>query len=89
MAIRHDLEDWQDRAACRGPQADAFFPPSAGERKEDRARRELLAKSICRACRVCSDCLEYSLKIREQHGIWGGLSETERKALLEKRNPGR
>ncbi|MHB8319271.1 MAG: WhiB family transcriptional regulator [Acidimicrobiales bacterium] len=89
MAVRHDLEDWQERAACRGPQASAFFPPSVGERKEDRSRRESLAKSICHACRVSSDCLEYAIKIREQHGIWGGLNETERMVLLEKRHSAR
>ena len=76
---------WQAKASCRGPQAAVFFPPSHPERKDERAEREELAKDICRACSVCKPCLEYALQIREPHGIWGGLNEAERKAVLEGR----
>lgn len=81
---RHD-ESWQSAAACRGPSASAFFPPAAGERKEDKARREATAKAICAACPVRIECLEYALEIREPHGIWGGLNESERRILLARR----
>ena len=80
-------ESWQARAACRGPQAEVFFPPSRLERKEERLVRERHAKTICRTCPVRPDCLQYALRIREPHGIWGGLNEAERKQLLER--PGR
>jgi WhiB family redox-sensing transcriptional regulator len=64
-----------------------FFPPSHVERKEERLGRERAAKSICRSCSVREECLEYALRIREPHGIWGGLNETERKQLLDRTFP--
>jgi len=76
---------WQMKAACRGPQAVVFFPPTHAERKEERAEREERAKAICAGCAVQRPCLEYALRIREPHGIWGGLNELERKALLARR----
>jgi WhiB family redox-sensing transcriptional regulator len=76
---------WQDKASCRGPQAAAFFPPTHAERKDERAEREERAKQICATCSVRKPCLEYALQIREPHGIWGGLNELERKALLARR----
>ena len=80
-SLRND-DVWQHRAACRGPQASVFFPPAQFERKEDKVARELRAKEICRQCPVREPCLTYALKIREPHGIWGGLNELERKQLL-------
>ena len=75
-------ETWQIRAACRGPQASVFFPPPQFERKDEKLDRERRAKDICTSCSVRKECLEYAVRIREPHGIWGGLNETERKALL-------
>ncbi|NDH97270.1 MAG: WhiB family transcriptional regulator, partial [Actinobacteria bacterium] len=40
-----------------------------------------IAKGICEECCVRDECLDYAMKIREPHGIWGGLSETERRHL--------
>jgi WhiB family redox-sensing transcriptional regulator len=77
-------EAWQARAACRGPQAAVFFPPTHAERKEDKAAREARAKEICATCTVRGACLEYAIRIREPHGIWGGLNEVERKQLSER-----
>jgi len=77
-------EAWQARAACRGPQAAVFFPPTHAERKEDKAAREARAKEICASCTVKGACLEYAIRIREPHGIWGGLNELERKQLSER-----
>ncbi|MDA8343659.1 MAG: WhiB family transcriptional regulator [Acidimicrobiales bacterium] len=79
------LDSWQVRASCRGPQAEVFFPPNRAERKEEKAARERRAKEICRSCPVRKPCLAYALRIREPHGIWGGLNETERRNLLERR----
>jgi WhiB family redox-sensing transcriptional regulator len=84
MVANRGEETWQARASCRGPQAGVFFPPSRVERKEERLIRERAAKAICRVCSVKHDCLEYALRIREPHGIWGGLNEAERKQLLER-----
>jgi len=73
---------WQDRAACKGPQSRVFFPPSHLERKDEREAREQRAKAICATCPVRIECLDYAIEIREPHGIWGGLNELERKAVL-------
>ena len=75
-------ELWQAKAACRGPQSSIFFPPSNFERKDDRVEREERAKAICAGCSVRRPCLDYAIRIREPHGIWGGLNEIERRSLL-------
>ncbi len=59
-----------------------FFPPAHFERKDDREAREVRAKSICAGCAVRHECLDYALRIREPHGIWGGLNEAERRPLI-------
>ena len=84
MSAQRVDDDWQLRAACRGPQATVFFPPGTFERKEEKLNREVRAKEICRTCPVKRSCLDYAISIREPHGIWGGLNEVERKAILEK-----
>lgn len=61
-----------------------FFPPSTFERKDEKAEREQRAKEICQSCSVRKECLSYALRIREPHGIWGGLNEVERRALFVK-----
>ena len=80
MSAQQSFDAWQAKAACRGPQAVVFFPPPQFERKVDRLERERRAKAICAEC---SDCLDYSIQIKEPHGIWGGLNEHERRALAE------
>lgn len=82
MSALRTEEMWQVKAACRGPQAVVFFPPAQFERKDEKAERERRAKAICTDCSVQGDCLDYALRIREQHGIWGGLNEVERKTLI-------
>jgi WhiB family redox-sensing transcriptional regulator len=76
---------WQLKAACRGPESRAFFPPTWPERRDERDARENRAKAICNSCAVRVACLEYALQIREPHGIWGGLTENERRAVLDRR----
>lgn len=76
---------WQFEAACRGEDAALFFAPNYFERREEKAGREAKAKVFCTRCPVKSECLEYALRIREPHGIWGGLNEIERRALLRER----
>lgn len=82
MSALRTEETWQLKAACRGPQAIVFFPPAQFERKDEKLEREQRAKMICAQCSVRKECLDYAIAIREQHGIWGGLNEAERKALL-------
>jgi WhiB family redox-sensing transcriptional regulator len=76
---------WQGTALCRGNHSHLFFPPSTVERKEERERRELKAKAICSVCPVKSECLDFALLIREPYGIWGGLTEAERRQHLSRR----
>jgi WhiB family redox-sensing transcriptional regulator len=75
-------ETWHIKAACRGPESALFFPPSLPERREDREAREARAKQICFECHVRQECLDFAVRVREPHGIWGGLTETERRRLL-------
>lgn len=82
MSVQTTEELWQVRAACRGPQAAVFFPPTTVERKDEKEEREARAKAICADCGVRTSCLEYAIRIREPHGIWGGLNELERKQLM-------
>jgi WhiB family redox-sensing transcriptional regulator len=82
VSVLHAEELWQAKAACRGPQTALFFPPSHFERKDDKETRERQAKAICATCPVKRPCLDYALRIREPHGIWGGLNEVERRSLL-------
>jgi WhiB family transcriptional regulator, redox-sensing transcriptional regulator len=86
MSAQTTEELWQIKAACRGPQAAVFFPPAQFERKDEKEEREERAKAICQMCSVTKPCLEYALKIKEPHGIWGGLNELERKQLLTRRS---
>jgi WhiB family transcriptional regulator, redox-sensing transcriptional regulator len=64
---------WQDRALCAQTDPEAFFPEKGGSTRE--------AKKVCRGCEVRADCLEYALDHDERFGIWGGLSERERRRL--------
>ncbi|WP_269324936.1 WhiB family transcriptional regulator [Rhodococcus pyridinivorans] len=56
-----------------------FFPPT-DERQHERARRERIAKKICAECPVLSPCRQYAIAVNEPYGIWGGMSESERRA---------
>ncbi|MFE2925609.1 WhiB family transcriptional regulator [Streptomyces goshikiensis] len=72
---------WQLRAACRNLGPEPFFHP-AGERGEDRDERDEAAKRVCAGCPVRTACLEHALRTRESFGVWGGLTEEERRTLL-------
>jgi len=64
---------WQERALCAQTDPEAFFPEKGGSTRE--------AKRICTGCEVRGECLEYALQKDERFGIWGGLSERERRRL--------
>jgi WhiB family redox-sensing transcriptional regulator len=70
-----DIEDlgWQDLALCAETDPEAFFPEKGGSTRE--------AKRVCRNCEVRAECLDYALRHEIRHGIWGGMSERERRRL--------
>lgn len=76
---------WQDRAACKGMDPVVFFGPEHAETVKEKRDREDSAKAVCARCPVRAECLEYALEAKEPYGIWGGITEVERKALLRKR----
>jgi WhiB family redox-sensing transcriptional regulator len=70
--------DWRHKAACLGEDPELFFPigntgPAVLEIKE--------AKAVCRRCEVAATCLRWALDTDQDAGLWGGLSEDERRAL--------
>lgn len=81
QAFTHDLwaagdeeeQEWQERALCAQTDPEAFFPEKGGSTRE--------AKKICVGCEVKDECLEYALANDERFGIWGGMSERERRRL--------
>ena len=77
--------EWRERAACLEYPAVIFFGLDDSETPAERRSREDRAKGICAGCEVRQECLEYALATREPYGIWGGLTEIERKARLRGR----
>lgn len=69
-------EDWQERALCAQTDPEAFYPDKGGSVRE--------AKRICQGCDVRAECLEYALAHDERFGIWGGMSERERRKLKKR-----
>jgi WhiB family redox-sensing transcriptional regulator len=69
-------QEWQERALCAQTDPEAFFPEKGGSTRE--------AKRICLGCEVRSECLGYALEHDERFGIWGGLSERERRKLKKR-----
>jgi len=68
---------WQDYANCRGADADLFFPERGASTRK--------AKAICNACEVKGECLDYAIVNGEKFGIWGGMSERERRRVRRQR----
>lgn len=74
--------DWRHRAACRDEDPELFFPigntgPALLQIEE--------AKQVCRRCEVVEDCLAWALESGQDAGVWGGLSEDERRTLKRRR----
>ena len=65
--------EWQAKALCSQTDPEAFFPEKGGSTRD--------AKKVCHECEVKVECLEYALANDERFGIWGGLSERERRKL--------
>ncbi|HVE92200.1 MAG TPA: WhiB family transcriptional regulator [Actinomycetota bacterium] len=78
--------DWRADAVCKGMDPEIFFSPDQFETKQDKDDREAVAKEACGRCPVREPCLDYSYKAGERYGIWGGLTEQERRALARRRS---
>jgi WhiB family transcriptional regulator, redox-sensing transcriptional regulator len=74
-------ESWRDRAACRSEDSELFFPVGASGPVLLQIAE---AKTVCRSCPVVPQCLEAALLVAAS-GVWGGLSEDEREAVLRDR----
>jgi WhiB family redox-sensing transcriptional regulator len=70
------VKDWMSEAACRGTEPDELFVPGAAQNR---------AKAVCFGCPVRTECLADALDNRTEFGIWGGMTERERRALLRRR----
>ncbi|WP_343245011.1 WhiB family transcriptional regulator [Streptomyces sp. SID14478] len=69
-------DTWWERAECRTADPETLFVEGAAQ---------VAAKRICSACPVRTECLSHALDQRIEHGVWGGLTERERRALLRRR----
>ena len=72
-----DPQDWKAKANCMGVDPDLFFPERGMSTRE--------AKEVCRGCVVREDCLEFAIANGEKFGIWGGMSERERRRVRRAR----
>lgn len=71
-------ENWQSKGACIGEDPELFFPIG----KTGPAQLQIEeAKRVCRRCEVREKCLEWALEMKQDHGVWGGMSEDERSSL--------
>ncbi len=78
--------EWQWEGACMGADSAVFFSPEA-ERGRRRQRREEAAKAVCAGCPVLQRCREHALTVHEPYGVWGGLTEAERAAIIAAQTP--
>ena len=78
-----DHWEWQYEGSCRTMPSEMFFHPD-GERGPRRRNRENAAKAICASCPVIQQCRTHALAVQEPYGIWGGLSEDDRLAIIGK-----
>ena len=67
---------WQERSLCAQTDPESFFPEKGGSTRD--------AKKVCQTCPVKTECLEYALAHDERFGIWGGMSERERRKLKKR-----
>ena len=82
-----DVEDWRYTAKCRGMDTELWYPPRDKAKYKniaDKSKAVCFGKDGAPECPVRLQCLLYSDKMDEQHGIWGGLSHRERNALKRK-----
>ena len=73
-----DVDDWRQRAACRDTDPDLFFPIGTTGPALDQIEA---AKAVCRGCDAQAQCLEFALATNQEAGVWGAMSEEERRKL--------
>jgi len=78
-----NVPDLEGKGACKDEDPELFFPIGSENTPSSRAQIEE-AKAVCRGCEVASVCLQYALEQGEVHGVWGGRSEGERRALARR-----
>lgn len=78
--VYDDSNQWRERAACRSADPELFFPVSE---TGPSGLQIWQAKQICRACPVKGACLAWALRNSVTDGIWGGSTQSERRALLD------
>ena len=78
-AVSTLAQPWRAKGNCRGIDPGIFYPPDDDDDMAD------AAKAICDGCAVRHACLEFALNQREKHGVWGGLTERERRRILRQR----
>lgn len=66
---------WKSMAACGSADPDLFFPVSASASNQLQVAE---AKAVCARCLVRCECLDFAIRTRQMHGIWGGMTEEER-----------
>jgi WhiB family transcriptional regulator, redox-sensing transcriptional regulator len=81
-------EQWRSKAACLDENTERFFPIGTSGPAVDQAEE---AKAVCRRCPVITQCLNWALETGQHDGIWGGMTEDERRALRrrQRRTPPR
>lgn len=79
-----DQWEWQYGGACRSLPSEMFFHPD-GERGPRRRARETAAKAVCARCPVLAACRAHALSVEEPYGIWGGLTEDDRLAIINQK----
>jgi len=75
--LSEEDRSWQSKSNCMGVDPELFFPERGASTRE--------AKEVCRGCVVREDCLEFALANGEKFGIWGGMSERERRRIRRQR----
>ena len=80
----YDLWEWQFDGACRSVDPESFFL-EYNERGVSKKKKELKAVALCNTCPVKDQCLEHALKVPEMYGVWGGMTEEQRRIILRKR----
>jgi WhiB family transcriptional regulator, redox-sensing transcriptional regulator len=78
-------ESWELEAKCRDEDPTLFFGPNRFEPKRERLDREASAKEVCATCPAIAACREHALAHGELYGVWGGLGESDRRAILLQR----
>jgi WhiB family transcriptional regulator, redox-sensing transcriptional regulator len=80
METTINTTDWRVKSACRDVDPEIFFAPDGEHEGINRTRREQRAKNVCWECPVSGNCLNWALE-RNEMGIWGGMTEGERKSV--------